>query len=321
MPHLDLSALNQRFALPGQLDFRENPGGLVVAEINNTHGHATLFLQGAHLTDWTPHGQEPVIWLSPKAMFAEGKAIRGGIPVCWPWFGAHTSEPDFPAHGYARITLWEVTETAGLEDGTTRIALHLPWNPSLWPYDTPVEFLLTVGKTLGMELTTRNQGTEAVVLGQALHAYFQVGDVRRIEIGGLDGCPYVDKLDGQRKKQMGPVAIGGEVDRIYLDSTRDCVISDPGLGRRIRISKRGSHSTIVWNPWVEKASQLGDLGDDGHLGMVCVESANAAEDVVNLHPGMEHRLWVEYSLEALRNGPVHGSTSSPRTESITHRSP
>jgi len=299
MPQLDLPALNQKYAIPGQLEFRETPGGLVAAEINNTHGHATLFLQGAHLTDWTPHGQKPVIWLSPKAVFAKGKAIRGGVPVCWPWFGAHDSEPGFPAHGYARSSLWEVAETSAREDGATCLALRLPGKQPVWPYDAPAELRLAVGKTLEIELATRNLGTEAVVLGQALHAYFLVDDARRIEIGGLDGCPYIDKLDGQRKRQAGPVGISGEVDRIYLDSTGDCLIDDPGLGRRIRIAKRGSASTIVWNPWTEKARQLGDLGEDGYLGMVCVESANAAEDVVGLAPGAEHSLWVEYSVEAL----------------------
>lgn len=297
MPRPDLPALNRTFAIPGHLRFRKTPGGLAVAEIANTQARATVFLQGAQLTDWTPRGHSPVVWLSPAAAFAEGKAIRGGVPVCWPWFGAHASEPGFPAHGYARTSPWEVSATAATEDGATRISLRLPPNPALWPHDTAVEIRLTVGKTLEIELLTRNRGTETVVLGQALHTYFRVADVRRIAISGLEGRPYLDKLDGQRKRQEGPVSISGEVDRVYLDAGGDCLIDDPLAGRRIRVGKQGSASTIVWNPWIEKGEQLGDLGRDGHLGMVCVETANAADDTVSLAPGAEHRLLAVYGVE------------------------
>jgi len=299
MTSYDLQALNRTFALPGQLSFQQTADGLAVAKIANAHARASIFLQGAQLTEWTPHGQAPVIWLSPAAQFIEGKAIRGGVPVCWPWFGGHASEPGFPAHGYARTSPWEVLETAALEDGTTRLSLRLPPNPALWPHNTPLEIRLSVGKTLEIELRTRNQGTETVVLGQALHTYFKVADVRRIAILGLDGCPYIDKLDGAGKRQAGPVGVAGEVDRVYLEVGGDCWIEDAGLGRRIRIGKRGSASTIVWNPWIEKAAQLGDLGEDGYLGMVCVETANAALDTVSLAVGEEHRLAAVYSVEAL----------------------
>jgi D-hexose-6-phosphate mutarotase len=132
-----------------------------------------------------------------------------------------------------------------------------------------------------------------------LHTYFQVADVRGIGIHGLDGCRYLDKLDGELKQQAGPLVLNGELDRVYSDQGGDCLINDPGLQRRIRIAKQGSHSTIVWNPWSEKAAKLGDMNEEGYLGMVCVESANAGEDVVSLEPGAEHRLRVEYSVEGI----------------------
>ncbi len=299
----DLSALNHEFGIPGRLRFAQCEGGLAVAEISNEQAKAAIFLQGAHLARWTPHGQEPVIWISKAAQFAEGRSIRGGIPICWPWFGPHASETSFPSHGFARTSPWEVTETAELDSGATYLALRLPTHntPSIgWPYATPVEVRFTVGKRLEIELRTRNLEPSPLIISQALHTYFRVGDIRRVRILGLDGCPFLDKVDGgRRKKQEGPLTIGSEVDRIYLNSTLDCLIDDPSLNRRIRIEKQGSASTIVWNPWEKKASTLGDMSEDGYLEMVCVESANAAEDVVRIVPGGEHRLWVKYGLEAL----------------------
>jgi D-hexose-6-phosphate mutarotase len=238
-----------------------------------------------------------VIWLSPQAVFSAGKAIRGGIPVCWPWFGDHPSEAGFPAHGYARNTAWDVAETAALDTGATLLVLHLPENLSLWPHDSSAEIRLSIGETLEIELLTRNLGPDAFVLSQALHSYFKVAEVGRVEIQGLDGCAYIDKLDGLRKRQSGPVRIDGEVDRIYLWQGGDCLIDDPGMGRRIRVESQGSGSTIVWNPGIEKARQLADLGEANFRGMVCVETANAAEDAVNLAAGETHRLRAVYRVE------------------------
>jgi len=301
MSLIDITALNRSFGIPGQLDFREAPEGLALAKISNAYAEATVYLQGAHLTEWTPHGQAPVLWLSARAVYAKAKAIRGGVPICWPWFGAHPDNPGLPAHGVARTSVWQVTGSGGREDGSTWLAFCLPPSDlSLWPHTTPVEIRLTVGKSLEIELSTRNLGGEPVVIGQALHAYFHVGDVRQARILGLDGCPYVDKTDGGRRKtQAGPLSIAAEVDRIYLDSRADCLIEDPVLGRRIRIRKTGSASTIVWNPWAGKSAQLADLGPDAYLRMVCVESSNADEDRVSLAPGAEHRLSVSYGVEEM----------------------
>ncbi len=302
MNTVDLPALNNKFGIDGHLSFRRGPGGLAIAEISNLHASATLFLHGAHLASWTPRKQQPVIWLSPLAQFNAGKPIRGGVPICWPWFASHPTEPGYPFHGPARTSLWEVANTAQLDDGTTFIALRLPpraASQTVWPHPTPVEVRFTLGNTLEIELATRNEGLQPVVIGQALHTYFRVGDIRQISIQGLDGCTYIDKLeDGQRKKQQGPITIAAEIDRIYLDSGTDCQIDDPSLNRRIRISKKGSHSTIVWNPWSAKASAMADMDEGCHANMVCVETANAADDVVAIAPREEYKLWVRYSVEA-----------------------
>ena len=275
----------------------------MVAQVRNTHGTATIALQGAHVMTWAPLGEEPVIWLSPAAKLAPGKSIRGGVPICWPWFGPHATEPKFPGHGFARTVPWEILKTETLADGATRLTFQLVESDATraqWPHPSSVTCQITVGKTLEIDLVTRNTGQTPITIGDALHTYFQVSDIRQVTIRGLEGCPYLDKVeDGQRKQQQGPVIISAETDRIYLDSSADCLIDDPGLKRRIRIAKRGSRTTVVWNPWTEKAAKMGDFGDDGYLHMLCVESANCADDVVSLPPQGEHHLWVRYSVERL----------------------
>jgi glucose-6-phosphate 1-epimerase len=298
----DLSELQQRYGIPGAVSFAASADGLITMTVSNAHGSGSIALQGAQLLTWTPTGQEPVVWLSPKAKFAPGKSARGGVPVCWPWFGPHASEAAFPAHGFARAAPWDVVEAAAREDGSHRLSFRLRRGESdaaLWPCATPLEIRYTLGLALEIELITRNDSPEHLSLAEALHTYFAVGDVRDIRIEGLDGTEYIDKVDGgQRKQQAGPVAIAGEVDRVYLGTEADCLIVDPVFKRRVRVEKRGSRSTVVWNPWAEKAAKMGDFVEEGYLGMVCVESANAADDAVALAPGEEHRLWVRYSVEA-----------------------
>ena len=300
---MDIPALNARYGIPGEVGLTEQAGGMIVVEVSNPHAEASIALQGAHLMTWTPRGAHPVIWLSEDAKLVPGKSIRGGVPVCWPWFGPHASEPTFPGHGFARTVPWELAETGRLVNGASRLVFRILQNDATrvqWPHPSELELHVVVGPTLEIELVTRNTGDAPFTVGGALHTYFEVGDVRRARVHGLDGCPYIDRVDGgARKRQSGPVTIAGEVDRIYLESTADCVIEDPMLERRIRIAKRGSTSSVVWNPWIEKAAKMGDLGRDGYLRMLCVESTNADADVVDIAPGAEHRLWVRYSVEDL----------------------
>lgn len=295
--------LNRRFGLDRQLVFDTGAGGLTVARVANDHASATIALQGAHVLAWQPRGEEPVIWLSPDAKFAPRKSVRGGVPICWPWFGAHATESSFPAHGFARTVPWAVGATERLPDGATRVAFRLELSDATraqWPYATPVETVITVGKTLEVALVTRNEGKTAVTIGEALHTYFAISDIRQVSVTGFDGRAYLDKVKNfAREKQSGPIRFASETDRIYLDTAKECAIEDPGMGRRIRITATGSRSTVVWNPWVEKAEKMGDFGKDGWTRMVCVETANAADDVITIPPGGEHRLTATYSVEKL----------------------
>lgn len=295
--------LNQRFAAENSVAFHEKPGGFVVVEVNNARAYATIALQGAHLMRYQPKNQEPLIWLSPEAALSAGKSIRGGVPVCWPWFGAHERDTGLPAHGFARTVPWRLNQMQSLPDDSTRLEFELiqtPMTRTQWPHPGSVRHIITIGNTLQHELVTENHGNAPIVIGEALHTYFQVGDVRKVTVNGLEGCDYLDKVkDFQRDSQRGPVRFLGEVDRIYLDGPATTEIRDPVMKRRIVIRSRGSRSTVVWNPWAEKAAQLSDMGPDGYLHMLCVETANAADDTVTLAPGAQHRLVAQYTVEAL----------------------
>jgi D-hexose-6-phosphate mutarotase len=294
--------LNTRFAIAGRLRFEDMEGGFTVAVVSTAFAEAKIAVQGAHVMSYRLKGHEPLIWLSKLAKFAPGKSIRGGVPVCWPWFGPHASNAQFPGHGFARTVPWRLVEAAELPDGRIRLQFELIHSESTraqWPHESVVRNTITVGQELEVELATTNTGAVPFTLGQALHTYFTVGDIRQTTVAGLEGCDYLDKVDGgKRKRQDGPVVFTQETDRIYLGTRGCCGIVDPVLDRTILITSTGSRSTIVWNPWIAKAEKMGDFGPDGHLGMVCVETANADADVIQLAPGATHRMAAQYRIVA-----------------------
>jgi glucose-6-phosphate 1-epimerase len=297
----DPQVLNEQFAIAEHITFAASAAGLPIAEIHNSYAAASVAVQGGHVITYQPHGQQPVLWVSSLSAYELGKTIRGGIPVCWPWFGTHPTDPSKPFHGFVRAAMWQVRGTSvGLGDAT-EIRLGLTESEdslAFWPHVFDLEIVVTVGAQLRVELIARNPGEQPFVCGSALHTYYTVGDAQQIAIHGLDGCDYLDKVEGfKRKSQHGPVTIEGETDRVYLDTDATCVIDDPALGRRIGIAKAGSRTTVVWNPWAEKAKQIADFDDHEYLSMVCVETANADTDVATVAPGGEHRLSAVIGLE------------------------
>jgi D-hexose-6-phosphate mutarotase len=301
--------LNDRYSLARELEFHEAAGGLLFAEAHNDLATATVCLQGAQLTAWRPRSQSAaVIWTSAAAQYAMGKSIRGGIPVCWPWFGPHATDSRLPSHGFVRTLAWEVCGSRRLESGETQLSLAMSSGERtlvFWPYQFHLELQLTIGESLRVELITSNTGATDFVLGEALHTYFQVGDIESVRVLGLDADEFIDKAKaGQRSRQAEPIRFHEELDRIYVNSESDCAIEDSILQRRIHIAKFGSRSTVVWSPWVQKAQKLGDLGpgarnQGGWREMVCVESGNALENVVTLAPGATHRLAALYRVEPI----------------------
>jgi glucose-6-phosphate 1-epimerase len=297
--------LNVQFGIKEQLEFREDASGLIVAEIRSKQTSASLCLQGAHLMTWQPGNQSvPVIWLSRDAKLAAGKSIRGGAPVCWPWFGPHASESSFPGHGYARTVPWRVVESGTEPDGRMRLSLRLVDSEKTraqWPHACMLDLTVIIGETLRMEMATENTGTSDFEIGEALHTYFQIGDIGSVRVKGLENCDYWDKVGGTAlRKQIGAISFSGETDRVYINTASECVIEDDKLKRRIYVAKSGSLSTVVWTPWTEKAKKMGDMGQpDGWREMVCVESVNALGNVVKVVAGSIHTMIVEYSAESI----------------------
>ncbi len=300
---MTLTEFNERFAIGNHVQFKEIAEGMIIAEVANQHALANIALQGAHIATFQPRGEEPVLWLSPHAKFTPGKSIRGGVPICWPWFGPHATDSQLPGHGFARTVPWEVFETKALPDGSTFLRFGLVESDvtrSQWPHPSTVQLEVTVGRALCTELHTHNAGSTAFELSEALHTYIQISDVTKTTIRGLDNCDYLDKLqDFARFTQKDGIVIENEVDRVYINTAADCLIEDKGLKRAIRIAKQGSMSTVVWNPWTEKADKMGDFGEEGFRSMVCVESGNAMENAIMLSPGETHKLVAVYSVEKL----------------------
>jgi len=298
-----LQALNEQFAIADQIQFTAGKGSLPIAVVHNAFGKASIALQGAHVLDFQADNEQPLIWMSDEATFAAGKSLRGGIPVCWPWFGPHSSDSSLPSHGPARTSPWQPVATASLDDGTSSITFALEQTERVrqaCAHPLQLQLHVTVGSMLSLTLETTNLGDDVFVLGNALHSYFLVGDVRKVHIDGLESCDYLDKVDDfARKQQLGAVTITSETDRIYLDTKSRCSIVDPVMKRKIMITSEGSASTVVWNPWMEQATKMGDLGNDGYLKMLCVENTNTASDVVHLAAGATHCLTTTYSTKAL----------------------
>jgi len=289
-----IEALNVQFALTEHVYFKLGENGQPVARIENKWATAEVYLHGAHITAFQPQGCKPVLWMSPLAQFKNDKAIRGGVPVIWPWFGPHATDSDKPQHGFARTSEWQINATKALADGSTQLQLGLsdtPTTRALWPFSFELSLTITVGAELHIELTSRNVDEQPFTAGAALHSYFCVGDIAHTHVDGLQGCHYIDQLDGnQIKQQKDVVRITQEVDRIYLDTDATCVIHDEKQSRYIHVRKTGSRSTVVWNPWAEKVKAMNDFSDAGYQQMLCIETANAGDDVRTLMPGETHTL-------------------------------
>lgn len=283
----------QRFRLPGLAEVVAGPGGLPEIHVTAPAATARISLQGGQLLEWQPAGQAPVLWLSRQARFAAGQAIRGGVPVCWPWFGAHPVDATQPQHGFVRRQPWQLLELTPRDDGV-RVVLGLKPDAesrSIWPHDFDLRMEILVGQRLCQQLVMCNTGEERLELTAALHGYFRVGDIERVRVLGLENTDYLDKPAGfARRHQQDEVRIHGEVDRIYLQTPGAVTIVDPALQRRIRLEKTGSEATVVWNPGAEQAAAMADFDDDGYRHMLCVEAAVAGEQTVVLEPGQTHAL-------------------------------
>ena len=283
-----INDLQNRFGSEN-VNFYAGPGGFTALKLSNSYGEATLTLYGAHVMSYTPAGAVPVLWMSEKSMFTAGEPIRGGIPVCWPWFGPDVTGK-FGGHGYARVSLWNMVSAGQTPAGETSVTLSLcdkDVDAKFAPKSFKLELSVTLGATLTVALKIYNTGTDELAYSGALHSYFNVADSAAIKVQGLNDCEYSDKVLNVEGVQSGAIVIDREIDRVYRNTSGIVTVEDPVFNRTIRIAKSGSTSTVVWNPWIEKSKKMPDFGDEEYHTMVCVEAANAsaaADDRV-LAPG------------------------------------
>ncbi len=285
MSSVNCTDLSRQFSLPG-LRFEGGSGGLIRAAIQTNTASGELYLQGAHVTSWQPAGHEPVLWMSRASNFEMGKAIRGGVPICFPWFGPHPTNPSAPAHGFARISEWTLKKAQTTDDGGIELLLMTRIDPFQLSFQ--VEFDQTLRMSLRTELPA--DVAEPQRFEDALHTYLAVGDVRSIAITGLEHADYLDKVDSAARKAATGRAIefSGETDRVYMDTKSVCIVSDRLKNRTISVQKSGSLSTVVWNPWIAKSVRMLDFGNEEWPEMVCIETANVGSNAIELLPGQLH---------------------------------
>ena len=301
---MNLKQLNDTFAIPAVLKFEESEQGLISADINTSECQARIYLQGAHLTHWQPRAFKPVIFLSERSAFVPGKAIRGGVPIIFPWFGARTATPesprtDGPSHGFARTSQWQLESAGFISNDNFQIVLKLEANETsrALGFDKfEVVYQITLGAELDLQITVKNKNNMPLRFEEALHTYLHVGDVKKISIDGLAGCEYLDKTDGFKKKtQSEPsLQLRGETDRPYINTESAVSLRDPELSRRISVDKVGSKSTVIWNPWQELTATMSDMSPQEWLKMTCIETANVGVDGVTIGPGEEHTMRAHY---------------------------
>ena len=299
-----LKQLQNRYAAQNYIFFEQLENGIILIKVDHPLATATVSLEGGQILAWQPKSQSiPVLWSSEPRHWIKGHALRAGVPICWPWFGAHPNHSDLPAHGYARISSWEVTDISMSLSGAVEITMSMLAKhevPEAGIVSAQLSVRISVSDTLSITLSSTNNGNQPIRLTEALHAYFNVSDIHDVRIDGLSDCRYVDLIDQQTiKTQQGDIKFSGETGRVYLNTQHDCLMIDQAYNRTIKIEKSGSQSTVVWNPWLETASKMNDLGPLAWKKMVCVESANALENSVDLHPGEQHTLTVRYSIDTI----------------------
>ena len=303
MPKQTAADLQHAFAIRDHLSFHDSPadsntgaGGLVEMRIVTAHCEATLYTYGAHLTRWNPRGEQPVLFLSPRSEFVPGKAIRGGVPVLFPWFGPRwdggPAGVTSPSHGFARTSEWTVESTHLAPTGEVQVVLRLEPDANTQQLGYP-SFIARVrfhfASDLVMALEVENTGDTPLVFEEGLHTYFAVSDIDEVRIDGLRGSTYIDKRDDNTRKvqRETQLAITRDLDQVHVATEDPLTLHDPGWQRRIVIEKTGSRGTVVWNPWSTLTPGLKDLAEDSWRHFVCVETVNTGDERIHLQPGAE----------------------------------
>ena len=288
-----IAELDRHFGIPGIARVVVGNGGLAKVAINTRETAGEMYLHGAHVTSWQPRDAEEVLFVSAKSRWEDGRAIRGGVPICFPWFADNANDPSAPAHGFVRTKAWQLESIVQAGDAVT-VSMFTESNDDTkrwWPADFQLVFRTTFGSELNLELVVRNTGATSLRFEEALHTYFRVGQIEKAQLQGLNAVHYVDKTDSNRKKiQQGSIVIVSETDRVYLNTKGAIELEDQALRRRIGVAKENSLTTVVWNPWAEKAKAMSDFGDAEWTQMICIETCNVSDLAVELAPGQQHRM-------------------------------
>ena len=284
---MDANDLSNRFTLDG-LTIEAGRGGLTRLKLETDLCSSEIYLQGAHLTHFQPRGNAPVLWMSESSFYEQGKPIRGGVPICFPWFGPHANDAQSPSHGWARLTPWNLLQCQMGSKGEVILTLGCSLAGFQVKYSLTLSTILRMAMTVELDANASNgQAFES-----ALHTYLRIEDIHRVSVEGLEGTAYLDKVgtSAQRPASQFPIRFQGETDRVYGDTEATCFLNDPGMNRRIRVSKTGSRSTVIWNPWIDKSRRMQDFGDQEWQTMVCIETANIGSNAISLEPGEMHTM-------------------------------
>jgi len=292
MNYPDILLLNQRFGAAGRIAFRSGEAGLPIVSLAGKYGACEVSLYGAHVLSYTPAGLGPVLFLSKRSAFEPGKPIRGGIPVCWPWFGPAAEGSGNPLHGFARIMQWDLcaTEYSG---EATEIRLSLADSEltrRMWDFAFELKVCIRLEQCLTLELVTENRDTRALDFTQGFHPYFRVSDISAVSVQGLDGATFTDHPSPEVKHQHGALTIQGETNRIYTPEKNEIAIRDGKLKRATLVTFSGTRNAVVWNPWAERIKTFGDLAEDDYTRMLCVEPVNRGDTSITLEPNERHTL-------------------------------
>lgn len=283
--------LNKSHEIPGVASVIAGNGGLAKVVVATPHATGEMYLHGGHVTSWRPAGSEEALYVSPNSLWQDGKAIRGGVPVCFPWFGDKDGDPTAPAHGFVRTREWKL-ESIAMEGGDAVVTMEIASQDntnSWWPHEFRLQCRACFGPELRIDLLVSNQGKSSFSFEEALHAYFRVGDVERVLLQGLDATSFLDKTEHREQKtNYGELRFTGETDRVFLNTQTEIELEDPSLHRMLRIQKHGSITTVVWNPWEQKSAEMGDLGPGEWKNFACIEVSNVVPYPIVLDPGKTH---------------------------------
>jgi glucose-6-phosphate 1-epimerase len=288
-----IAQLNRRFGIPDVAQVVVGNGGLAKVHVTTATATGEIYLHGAHVTSWVPRAAAEVLFLSSQSQWQAGRAIRGGVPICFPWFANKADDGGAPSHGFVRTKAWQL-ESIVQDTHAVTVTLFTESDESTkkwWLFDFRLVYRATFGSELTLELALTNTGARSLRFEEALHTYLKVGHIETVRLQGLDTVRYLDKTDSNHEKiQDGAIVIESETDRVYLNTQNVVEVEDEVFHRRLLVSKENSLTTVVWNPWVQKARSLSDLGNTEWMQMVCVETCNVSAFAAEVAPGQQHRM-------------------------------